>query len=361
MFRFQLSCFLLLGLLVATKGMQLPLPSRSMLQSSSMRSLINTPINFENTKDEEKTMKSNEKDSHITSFLFLNGDENPVITIQNLLKKVLTIFRNGFTDFYHNYQRVSKLKKLLKLNNNNRSILSYSDYKLLELYEQDFQKAIRTIIFIPFAFEFFIYTSVLLPILTMNNNLWAFINQFPSTFDTPEDRYKREHLLYLRRLSSLYTIGLIQYKEISENQYYPAQQNMVKRIKENIHLIEDALIQYLQQANLIKAINTLQPFYSTTNNNNNGNKGNNGANSAKTEIRRRKIDLNTSGLSPAVVKECCRAIGRDGVPNLPIINNLNRKELVTFTENLKNSDDFLYQHSLSDLNESELKSACLER
>lgn len=372
-------------LLAVVQGMHLPSRSNLLQPATNFRQLATTfsPLSIqvdEKSKDDKDSENQQlnqrgtvDSSTRLIAFFGLLDNDNPLQNIQSLVKKVITIFQNGFYQFYLNYQKVSKLKKLLKLNQNLKNpqdrqtrgeILSYSDYKLLEIYEQDFQKAIRIIIFLPFAFEFFIYTSVLIPILTMNNNLWAFVSQFPSTFDTSEDRYKRENLLYQRRLSSFYNIVLTQYKEISENQYYPAQLNHVKKMKENIHLIQNALIQYLQQDNLMKAIHTLQPLYTiknSSNGKNNVNKGKNQTKGKATVGKGKKTVLNTSGLSPAVVKECCRAIGRDGVPNIPIIRNLNRKELGGFIDALRNSDEFLFEHGLQGLNDVELRAACLER
>jgi hypothetical protein len=72
-------------------------------------------------------------------------------------------------------------------------------------------------------------------------------------------------------------------------------------------------------------------------------------------------NLRANKLPPKVVKELCRCIGVDGVPNIPLLRRFHNGELNRYFQKLKKSDSFLSHKGVQSLSPSEIRTACIER
>lgn len=233
-----------------------------------------------------------------------------------------------------NFKKAQKLKKLRKRKGD--TALSFTDFKFLEESKEDMSKSFRLLVTFPFSPEFFFYSYIVFPMMSVDNP-WAW-KAMPSSFDHPGDKLRRESALTKRRIRAVLTSLQTLQNDVMDD-IAPA---IRSKKSEHIRIIDCAL----KQSNLEEAVNNLAPWMT----------------SKKIKQRRNLPQVASLENIPGnIVKECCKAIGVDGVPNIPLINRLNRGEINRYVERVKISDDFLLMKGVGALSDAEIEMVCFER
>lgn len=246
------------------------------------------------------------------------------------LQKNLRIVYRGSTTCLSDFMRANKIKQRSK--KLGLPSISFTDYNFLERSKADISKCFRLLITIPLSPEFFFYSYMIFPILSANNP-WAW-RALPSSFDDVSDAIVREQAIVKRRVQtvviSLHTLKTDTLDDVGNSK-------LVSSRKKQLDIIGRAL----QQTSLAKALDELSPWLLSE-----GNKAS---------------KLSVGQVPGLIIKQCCRSVGLDGVPNLPVVRRLNIGELNGYLEKLRSSDTFLETKGLSGLSLDEIKMACFER
>jgi len=173
---------------------------------------------------------------------------------------------------------------------------------------------------------------MIFPLLSANNP-WAW-RALPSCFDDARDAIVREQAIVKRRVQtvviSLHTLKTDTLDDVGNSK-------LVSSRKKQLDIIGRAL----QQTSLAKALDELLPWLLSE--------------------EKKASKLSVGQVPGLIIKQCCRSVGLDGVPNLPVVRRLNIGELNGYLERLRSSDTFLEAKGLSGLSLDEIKTACFER
>ena len=273
--------------------------------------------------------------------------ENALDGVKASLKRILT----GFMTIPSNFQRQRRLKTILKQQGS--STISYSDFKFLERVGDDFGKILRAGLFCLVSPEYFFYTYLVIPVMS-GGNPWAW-RTLPSGFDTEEDRFARERICIHRRQTALVSAltTLFVHTDDTELKLRSKRQNQLA-------LIQDA-VEVASVKGIAVALDTLEPWLVKR-----------GKNTAPRGLKIKEIavsrvssspreNLDISGIPWSVVKDICRAVGVEGVPNIFLLRRLNRGELVRYFDVIRNGDEFISSIGVGSLNEDDVVSCCIER
>lgn len=254
-------------------------------------------------------------------------------TYKTSIEKDIQRFINGFKNLLKNFKQSKAIKKKKKADNGIAS-LSYQEYRLLESFNEDMGKLLRIAITIPLSLELFLYSYVLFPVISFNKNPWSW-KSFPSTFIFQEESEKISNILDKRRIQLLVN-GL---SWLKNNVIDDMNDEKTREIRQD----EVSMIEKAMNANSLEtSLHILEPFYTMQNTSTN----------SKSKVV--KADLKSF---PAwtVVKDACRSIGVEGVPNIFIVRRLNKGELIKYADKLREHDDFLKKFGVKRLQSDEVR------
>ncbi len=285
--------------------------------ASSARARVSLPVIARNDKQiKQKTLPGN-----------LDGTTG---ILGNVRRNVIRLI-DGTKTLWPNFIKLQKLKKIRKIDGD--EAITFAQFKFLEQTKEDLSKIFRLAITFPISPEFFFYSYIAFPLIS-SGNPWAW-QSLPSGYDDINDKITREKALVKRRIQAVIN-GISALKSETLDDILAKKRD---EKSEQIEIIEDALM----AKNLDDAISILSPWLLTENK------------------RKSSLSLNLSLFPGSIIKDCCRSVGIDGVPNIPLIRRMNVGELSKYIDKIRESDEFLSKKSMSDLNSDELKIACFER
>jgi len=214
-----------------------------------------------------------------------------------------------------------------------RKPATYKEFKLVERANGDFGRIFSMAIAWPLSPWYFAYAYFVTPLMT--KSAWAW-KGWPSSFDSESDLLLRWDIQNQRALD-MFAKGLTLLNAGSNKDVSVAQSKAA-----TISKVQDML-----EAHGIWDVVDLADdwIYVDT-------KPTKSGSTPKAKV----------GQIPAIlVKEFLRAFGSEGVPNIHIVNQLNRNELTKMVQNIKNSDDFLETIDTHKMSSRELEEACRER
>jgi hypothetical protein len=230
--------------------------------------------------------------------LSLVKNNNQLDNVVSHLKKTVNRVITGVKSIPDNYFEAERLKKIRKLKGNNA--LTYNEYKFIEKSSEDLSKLFRMVITIPFSPEFFFYSYIVFPAMASTNPFaWT---SMPSGFDADaSDKKKRSDILTKRRAQTLVNSLVTLRGETVE----VGNEEKNTRREEQLKIIQKALT----RGSMRESIKDCLPFLTTEND------------KKATSLKMKLLDVPGS-----IVKGCCRSVGIEGLPNIPLINKLNLGE-----------------------------------
>eukprot|EP00607_Mallomonas_marina_P003629 CAMPEP_0182440606 /NCGR_PEP_ID=MMETSP1167-20130531/87173_1 /TAXON_ID=2988 /ORGANISM="Mallomonas Sp, Strain CCMP3275" /LENGTH=319 /DNA_ID=CAMNT_0024634611 /DNA_START=365 /DNA_END=1324 /DNA_ORIENTATION=- len=214
------------------------------------------------------------------------------------------------------------------------SSLSFTEYQILERAWDDLFKLGRMVIAYPLSPEFFFYIYVISPILSGSASPWGW-KSLPSTFETREDQVKAIDILQKRRFHSILSSLHLLKSEILESHNDDIKEKRENQLKA-IHLA-------LKKSELEDSLSELQKFYLSP------------------KKQTDKTGLEFRDIPGSIVKAICNSFAIDGVPNIPLLRQVNKGELSKHLEKVRKSDAYLLANDINSLSRSELQEACFER
>eukprot|EP01038_Epipyxis_sp_PR26KG_P014915 gene14915-20064_t len=251
-------------------------------------------------------------------------------------EKLFFVF-DGFRGIITNYLKAEKLKSIRKIEG--EEALTFGEFKFLEQSKEDIGKIFRLAITIPFSPEFFFYSYLVMPIMSFPSNPWAW-SAMPSSFDNEETYQKRQKIINKRRIQALVR-SLVTLKD-----------DTLDNIAEKTRDIREGQLAVIckslkrNKVSIAAAMDEVKDWIEYE---------------SKSPKSFEKLSIRADTVPGAVIKDCCRAIGAEGVPNIPLIRRFNIAELSKYIEKIKNSDDFIRKIGTKSLSEEELQKACDER
>eukprot|EP00596_Hydrurales_sp_CCMP1899_P004284 CAMPEP_0119040080 /NCGR_PEP_ID=MMETSP1177-20130426/9913_1 /TAXON_ID=2985 /ORGANISM="Ochromonas sp, Strain CCMP1899" /LENGTH=240 /DNA_ID=CAMNT_0007004797 /DNA_START=139 /DNA_END=859 /DNA_ORIENTATION=- len=159
----------------------------------------------------------------------------------------------------------------------------------------------------------------------------------PSGFDADaSDKKKRSDILTKRRAQTLVNSLVTLRGETVE----VGNEEKNTRREEQLKIIQKALT----RGSMRESIKDCLPFLTTEND------------KKATSLKMKLLDVPGS-----IVKGCCRSVGIEGLPNIPLINKLNLGEISKHFDKVRESDEFLMSIGVKQLKTDELQAACFER
>jgi hypothetical protein len=245
------------------------------------------------------------------------------------VRKNLDLLGRGSTGLASNLQKSISLWKLQK--EKGLTSLTFADYQFREQAKADLQKTLKLAVTASLSPQYFFYSYLVFPLLT-SNNPWAW-RSLPSTYDSTEYKDARESALAKRRMQAVVQGMHTLVGETIEGSGSPQQREQRQRA---VHRIEHAL----QQPSMDRSLVALGPWLTSA-----------------TQRAAQRLQLgHTSG---AIVRQCVRALGGEGVPNIPIIRMWNSWDLGGRLRSVQKSDEFLVQKGVPALSALEVSCCCL--
>jgi hypothetical protein len=234
-------------------------------------------------------------------------EKSPVENAFDSVRKGFERILNGAKSIPGDFMEAERLKKLKKVRG--LKALSFSEFKFLDQTKQDFGKLIRLAITFPFSPEFFFYSYIVFPMMAPTNP-WAW-NSWPAGFDSdPVDMERRKSTLEKRRLqAAMSTIVALNGDSADE-----LDEKKKAARSEQLSLIEQAL----KCSKLRDAVAAVQPFLFT-----------------KMSGKPNALELVLEDVPGSIVKSCCKSIGVEGVPNVPVVRRLNIGEVSRYMEKVR--------------------------
>jgi len=261
----------------------------------------------------------------------LNVDAGNAGIFGNVRRNVIRLI-DGTKGLWPNFIQFQKIKKFRKINGD--KAITFTQFKFLEQTKEDLSKLFRLAITFPISPEFFFYSYIAFPLIS-SGNPWAW-QSLPSGYDDVNDKIIREKALIKRRIQAVINgISVLKSETLDDILGKKKDEKL-----EQIEIIEDALM----AKSVDDAIDILSPWLLTEN-----------------KRKLSSLTLNLSLFPGSIIKDCCRSVGIDGVPNIPLIRRMNVGELSKYIDKIRESDEFLIEKSMNDLNTDELKKACFER
>jgi len=248
------------------------------------------------------------------------------------LKKSVDRVKNGLFKFIPAMTKGNQLR--LKRDKYGLSSLSFTEYQILERAWDDLFKLGRMVIAYPLSPEFFFYIYVISPILSGSASPWGW-KSLPSTFETREDQVKAIDILQKRRFHSILSSLHLLKSEILESHNDDIKEKRENQLKA-IHLA-------LKKSELEDSLSELQKFYLSP------------------KKQTDKTGLEFRDIPGSIVKAICNSFAIDGVPNIPLLRQVNKGELSKHLEKVRKSDAYLLANDINSLSRSELQEACFER
>ena len=256
---------------------------------------------------------------------------SPISTFSKGISKNIKRLFLGGKSLIPSLLEAQKLKKVRKEKGDKG--LTFLQYKSIEKAKEDMSKFLRLAITVPLSPEFFFYSYIVFPMMSPNNpHAWA---SLPSTFDDKEDKVIREKAMGKKRLQALIS-SISALKNECLDDFSPTARS--QRLKQ-IASIEDAL----KGKSFKESLAFLEPWLRSD------------------KKSSKKLSLNLSMVPGSVIKDCCRAVGIEGVPNIPLIRRMNVGELSKHIDTVRESDEFINNVGVESLREKELKIACHDR
>lgn len=304
-----------------------------------------------------KVVSRNDNPSLLTFFSMDEKDEG----IGYATKKNFHILSSGMLNLVKNLREMLRLKQLEKKGISN---LSYTEYRFLKLCKQDFGKSLRLFMALPFSPQYFFYSYLIMPLMSYNNP-WAW-QAFPSTFDTEKDFTIREEAMLQRKFQAIISGLFTLHQETQADK----PRHIVNHRQSQIDLINEALklnsrsLDSCSIQEFSETIDYLLPFFKSSKmssrvmsslelmNHTDFVVSNRKLNWSFSKLRQSELEL--SGVPWNTIKECSRAIGIEGFPNIPIIRSFNLGGIKSYFQNLRESDKFLLLKGISSLSISEV-------
>lgn len=236
---------------------------------------------------------------------------NPLTEVTDIISKTVNRLWKGTTTLIDNFREADRLKKLRKKYGDD--YLTFSEYKFIERSRDDFNKLFRLGITLPISPQFFLYSYILFPMFTPSNP-WAW-RSFPSTYDFKDEKVTRSKIINKRRVRGVFNALTLLEQDYGEN----TSQDLAKKRAGQLQAIKQAL----KASKLEDSLNALQSWLQTE------------------QKKASKLTLRLDFIPGAVISDCCKALGMDALPNLPLIRRFNVGELSGYCKRLQDEDSFL--------------------
>lgn len=285
-----------------------------------------------------------------SSQLHLYQQANFPEKIQKSLQINLNRFVKGGKELFTSFMGIQALKK--KRKRDGLQSLTYDEYKMLQTHDDDLSKVFRMAITIPISPELFLYSYVIIPLISFTTNYtpWIF-KTFPSTFEYPEEIKQRKDIIEKRRYQGL-TNMLQWYKSHSMEQVLHESKDPYLKQQEVIEKV-------LESKSISYSLELLAQWYITTTTSNNKKRNE----KAFIEVTHKSAQL--KNIPWPIVKDCVKAIGSDGLPNIWFIRRFNLNEIQSYLKRLRESDGYLFTKGgksyISSLSSKNLEELCNER
>lgn len=240
-------------------------------------------------------------------------------------KSFRTLIR-GTKDMFINWGTARKLYR--KRNREGPNSLTFSEFSFLERMKSDRSKALRIFCLLPFSPEFVFYGYLVTPLIS-SGNPWAW-SALPSSFDCASDQRQRERVMNRRRMHTFMT-ALLELKSSASDDLNV--QNR-KRRQEQVALIDRAL----GKGSIEDALEELSTWFCSP--------------ELKNKKKLQKLQL--KNMPGKIVKQCCRSLGVEGVPNIILVRTWNVWEMQSQLNHVRNSDRFLQAKGLDSLDANEV-------
>jgi hypothetical protein len=229
---------------------------------------------------------------------------------------------NGVNMFQHVYNSLDRLTtgvlglvpsgmEVLRLKDKlqkDASLVSYSELKKIERFSDDMGKMFRLAVTIPLSPELFFYSYIVGPMLSPSNPFaWT---SLPSGFDNKVDFEKRKSICTQRRFNGLIHAFQLARRDLIEDFSEEGRARKLESLK--------MVIKAVSAPSHNKALEILSPWLYT-----------------EKATKRPVSSLRILGLNGAVIKDCCRSIGIDGMPNVPLIRRFNIGELNRYCQRVR--------------------------
>jgi hypothetical protein len=230
------------------------------------------------------------------------------------LRKTAKRLMEGAKSLPRNYFEADRLKKIRKARGS--EALTFKEYKFVERAQEDMGKVFRMLITIPFSPEFFFYSYIVFPTMG-GGNPWAW-SAMPSGFDAdPADERKRTEVLQKRRVQAVIK-AITTLKGETVEAGGDAKQLAAR--ERQLAMIERAL----KGPTMRDALRECAPLLMSEN-----------------DRRLAPLKLKLRDVPGAIVKDCLRCVGIEGLPNIPLINRFNKGEVAKHFDKVRDSDEFL--------------------
>lgn len=249
---------------------------------------------------------------------------NPITEVTGIITKTVNRLWKGTASLLDNFREADRLKKIRKKYGDD--YLTFSEYKLIERSRDDFNKLFRLGITLPISPQFFLYSYILFPMFTPSNP-WAW-RSFPSTYDFKEEKAIRTKIINKRRVRGVFNALTLLEQDYGEN---TSQELATKRATQLI-----TIKQVLKTNKLEDSLNILQSWLQTE------------------QKKASKLSLRLDFIPGAVFSDCCKALGMDALPNLPLIRRFNVGELSGYCQRLGEEDSFLSAVGIQKLTDNEV-------
>ncbi len=251
-------------------------------------------------------------------------------------------FIDGFSGLPKQFGTYIAMKRRIK--DDGMESLSYSDFKFMERTGDDFLKCIRITLLGCLSPELVAYSYVIIPAIS-SQNPWAW-NTLPSSFDRAKDKDTRDKAMIQRRqIASLHAMD-----KLMERQYADVYNNKEK-VKHTSQISKIVKGLTSSDVSLESAMKELKPLFGKTKN-------------TIQDIRRVNkgtMSLDIRQMPWPVVRDLCKSIGVDGVPNIFFLRRLNKGDLGRYFDNLRKSDRHIALIGVDALDDREIVDACFER
>jgi hypothetical protein len=218
------------------------------------------------------------------------------------IEKTIIKLWKGTQKLVTNFQEAERIKKFKK--KHGEKLLTFSQYKFLEQSKDDFSKLFRLGITLPISPSLFFYSYIVFPMISFSNP-WAW-QALPSSYDDEDDKLTRQKIIQGRRTRAIFKAVTILEQDAAENGNTETQNNRMKTI--------EYLIKSLNSKSLSESMSCLQPWFQTDSKNSG------------------KLVLNLSLFPGSIINDCCKSLGIDALPNLPLIRRFSIGQLSSYLD-----------------------------
>lgn len=229
---------------------------------------------------------------------------------------------NGFGKIMPN----ARLAEEIKRRKEKGEPITFTEYQFLRTATDDFWKLVRLVLTLGYSREFFAYGYVVGPLINPGPTSWL---AWPSSFDVRKDKELRDKSLEEKRISS--TVQVLNAVNAETNSMNKPEVQIAAR--KNVATI----IRALRSNDLQTSLNEMKDFIFVD--------------------KKHQDKAFLKGCSGAVLKGMLNALGADGIPNIPIINRLNCKEVQGILEKIAKSDEVVSSIGVKNLSDREVRLA----